>query len=53
MEKTSKVHTVNDYALFIGDEELEELSYGQIRYTLSQHSFPKTNKCFSSCYYHV
>mgnify|MGYP007101851402 CR=1 FL=1 len=68
MEKILKVHTVNDYAryigapelhplvsvihydelehcrhslnnydvyaLFIGDEELEELSYGQIRYTL-------------------
>ena len=26
------------YALFIGDEELEELSYGQIRYTLRQHA---------------
>ena len=26
------------YALFIGDEELEELFYGQIRYTLSQHA---------------
>ena len=72
MEKILKVHTVNDYAhyigapelhplvsvihydelehcrhslnnydvyaLFIGDEELEELSYGQIRYTLSQHA---------------
>ncbi|MBQ7687413.1 MAG: AraC family transcriptional regulator, partial [Bacteroidaceae bacterium] len=33
-------HSLNNYdvyALFIGDEELEELSYGQIRYTLSQH----------------
>ena len=72
MEKILKVHTVNDYAryigapelhplvsvihydelehcrhslnnydvyaLFIGDEELEELSYGQIRYTLNQHA---------------
>ena len=72
MEKILKVHTVNDYAhyigapelhplvsvihydelehcrhslnnydvyaLFIGDEELEELSYGQIRYTLHQHA---------------
>lgn len=34
-------HSLNNYdvyALFIGDEELEELSYGQIRYTLSQHA---------------
>lgn len=72
MEKILKVHTVNDYAryigapvlhplvsvihydelehcrhslnnydvyaLFIGDEELEELSYGQTRYTLNRHA---------------
>jgi len=38
MDKILKVHSVNDYALFIGDEELEELSYGQIRYTLHQHA---------------
>ena len=38
MDKILKVHSVNDYALFIGDEELEELSYGQICYTLNQHS---------------
>ena len=34
-------HSLNNYdvyALFIGDEELEELSYGQIRYTLNQHA---------------
>ena len=34
-------HSLNNYdvyALFIGDEELEELSYGQIRYTLHQHA---------------
>ena len=34
-------HSLNNYdvyALFIGDEEMEELSYGQIRYTLSQHA---------------
>ena len=34
-------HSLNSYDiydLFIGDEELEELSYGQIRYTLSQHA---------------
>ena len=33
-------HSLNNYdvyALFIGDEELEELSYGQIRYTLNRH----------------
>lgn len=34
-------HSLNNYdvyALFIGDEELEELSYGQIRYTLNRHA---------------
>ena len=34
-------HSLNNYdvyALFIGDEELEELSYGQIHYTLNQHA---------------
>lgn len=34
-------HSLNNYdvyALFIGDEELEELSYGQIQYTLNRHA---------------
>lgn len=34
-------HSLNNYdvyAIFIGDEELEELSYGQMHYTLNQHA---------------
>lgn len=34
-------HSLNNYdvyALFIGDEELEDLSYGQLQYVLQRHA---------------
>lgn len=34
-------HSLNNYdvyGLFIGDEELEDLSYGQLQYVLHQHA---------------